>query len=100
MKLERSFLLTLQGSILLLASHLALAEVYFYQGPNGERLVTDRPPPTKAPYRLIVRRDTMTNAGHIMANRPIKMGGSKRFGEFIRSASVRFNVDPALVEVA
>ena len=84
--------------LLTIVSQLARAEIYIYQGPNGERLVTDRPPHGSKEYRLISRRDTITNAGHILANRPIRTGGSTRFAEYIRTASNHFNIDPALVE--
>lgn len=30
--------------MLSLFCHMSFAEVYIYQGPNGERLISDRPP--------------------------------------------------------
>jgi soluble lytic murein transglycosylase-like protein len=71
------------------------AEVYFYLGPGGERMATDRPVPG---YQLINRRDSLKNAGHILANRPISTGGPRKFQSDIQAASNRFGVDPALVE--
>lgn len=72
-----------------------LAEVYFYIGPDGERMASDRP---VAGYQLINRRDTLKNAGHILANRAISTGGTGKFQSYIHAASGRFGVDPALVE--
>lgn len=73
----------------------AQAEIYFYKGPDGERLVSDRP---IRGYQLINTRDTLNNAGHILANRPISTGGPTRFRTYIHHASRQFGVDPALVE--
>jgi soluble lytic murein transglycosylase-like protein len=73
------------------------AEVYIYQGPNGERLITDRPP-SNSGYSLVAKRDTIANVGHIMADRPIIIGGPDSFRGYINSASARYQVDPALVE--
>jgi len=72
-----------------------LAEVYFYRGPDGERMASDRPVPG---YQLINKRDSLKNAGHILANHPISTGGPRKFQSYIRVASNRFGVDPALVE--
>jgi hypothetical protein len=72
------------------------AEVYIYRGPNGERMVTDRPPHASEDYELISRRDTLSYAGHIMANRPVP-SSVVRFGHYIKGASTHFNVDPKLV---
>ena len=72
-----------------------LAEVYFYRGPNGERMASDRP---VAGYQLIDRRDSLKNAGHILANHPISTGGPRKFQSYIHAASNRFGVDPALVQ--
>ncbi len=72
-----------------------LAEVYFYLGPDGERLVSDRP---VRGYQLMHRRDNLVNAGHILANRPVSAGGPEKYQAYIRSASEQYGVDPALVE--
>lgn len=77
---------------LLWAAH---AEIYFSRGPDGERLVSDRP---IRGYRLINQRDTVKDAGFILANRFVPMQGRTRFGSYIRHASHQFGVDPALVE--
>ncbi|MDA0791422.1 MAG: lytic transglycosylase domain-containing protein [Proteobacteria bacterium] len=74
---------------------MAQAEFFIYQGPNGERMVSDRP---VRGYSLVTRRDTVKDAGHILANRPIRPGGPARFKSYIRSASDRYGVDAALVE--
>lgn len=74
---------------------VVLAEVYFYRGSNGEGMASDRPVPG---YQLINKRDSLKNAGHILANRPISTGGPKKFKSYIQAASNRFGVDVALVE--
>ncbi len=76
-------------------SHAALAEVFIYQGPDGERMISDRP---LAGYVLLTRRDTVTNAGHILADRPITDGGKATYKAHIRTASEIHMVDPALIE--
>lgn len=73
----------------------AHAEIYFYKGPNGERLISDRP---MRGYQLINKRDSLENAGHILANRPISTGDATRFKSYISAASIEFGIDPALVE--
>jgi soluble lytic murein transglycosylase-like protein len=82
---------------MLLAPGFAAAEVYIYLGPNGERLITDRPP-NDPDYSLVARRDTLANAGHIMADRPINLGGEADFRAYINAASTLHKIDPALVE--
>ncbi len=77
----------------------AHAEVYFYQGPAGEKLVSDRPPADDdGSYRLLLKRDTLSHAGHILAKRPISDRAPRRFIQYIRTASHRYEVDPALIE--
>lgn len=73
----------------------AVAELYIYQGPDGERLVSDRP---IRGYTLLTKRDSFNNAGHILADRPIETGGPTAFRAHIRAASDKYMVDPALVE--
>jgi len=90
-----SHLLKVTALLCLAQSSVVLAEVYFYAGPDGERMVSDRP---VAGYQLIHRRDTLKNAGHILANRAIATGGPGKFQSYIHAASNRFGVDPALVE--
>jgi soluble lytic murein transglycosylase-like protein len=74
---------------------VAQAKVYFYKGPDGEKLVSDRP---IRGYKLVSQRDTVRNAGYILANRPISSEGPTKFKSYIHSASQQFGVDPALVE--
>lgn len=88
---------TLLAVTLLTTPAFAYAEVYIYQGPNGERLITDRPPNDRN-YALVAKRDTLANAGHIMADRPINLGGHATFRAYINSASTQYQVDPALIE--
>ncbi len=86
---------------MLLVSGIALesfAEIYIYRGPNGERMITDKPPHPSEDYSLVSKRDTISDAGHILANRPIQMGGPEYFRYYINQASDKFDVDPALVE--
>lgn len=71
------------------------AEIYIYQGPNGERVISDRP---VRDYTLLTKRDTLDKAGHILADRPIGAGGPQAFQAHIRQASQKYMVDPALVE--
>ncbi len=73
----------------------AVAEIYIYQGPNGERLVSDRP--VKG-YTLLTQRDTFNGAGHILAQRMQQREGLKAFNTHIRIASDKYMVDPALIE--
>jgi len=83
----------------LCGSRQANAEIYIYQGPNGERLISDRPPAEDpGSYHLVTKRDTLSNAGHILAKRPISTGGPTRFKQYIRAAGNQYNVDPALIE--
>jgi hypothetical protein len=76
-------------------SPMVYAELYIHQGPNGERMISDRP---VAGYVLLTKRDTFTNAGHILADRPIDTGGPSEFKVHIRNASKKYMVDPALIE--
>ncbi|MFT4800085.1 MAG: hypothetical protein ACJAYE_001270 [Candidatus Azotimanducaceae bacterium] len=85
-------------SLLLIVTFPAMAEIYIYQGPNGERLITDRPPHSSGQYDLVAKRDSLSDAGHIMANRPVTVGGPRDFRAYINSASVRYKVDAALIE--
>ena len=84
--------------MLSLFCHMSFAEVYIYQGPNGERLISDRPPAESQDYRLVAKRDTLQNAGLILADRAIVAGDPTEFRQHITSASSQYNVDPALIE--
>jgi soluble lytic murein transglycosylase-like protein len=103
---------------LLLGSTWAQADVYIYAGPDGERLVSDKPITGNASqYRLVSHRSTLANAGHILANRPLSdyaaetatattkaalpassKGNPDQYRRFIADASQQFKVDPVLVE--
>ena len=76
-------------------SPVVQAEIYIHQGPNGERMISDRP---VQGYVLLTKRDTFANAGHILADRPIDGGGPVEFKVHIRNASEKYMVDPALIE--
>mgnify|MGYP002863359234 FL=1 len=84
--------------MLSLFCHMSAAEVYISQGPNGERLISDRPPVKRQDYRLVAKRDSFNNAGHILADRQIIAGGPTEFRQHITSASNQYDVDPALIE--
>ena len=47
-----------------------------------------------------MKRDSIKNAGHILANRAIETGGPTKFRTLIKGASIKFNLDPAFVEAA
>ena len=83
------------AGLLFFLSVPAQGAFYIYQGPNGERMMSDTPVPG---YTLVTRRDTMKDAGHILADRPIETGGPTSFQAYIRTASQKYGVDPALVE--
>lgn len=85
-------------ALLLSAALPVMAEIYIYQGPNGERLITDRPPHASSQYDLVAKRDSLSDAGHIMANRPVIAGGPEAFRGYINSASIRYKVDVTLIE--
>lgn len=71
-----------------------LADVYFYTGPNGERMVSDRP---QQGYELTNRRDTLNEAGHILAEHPLDVASPADISRYIESASEKYGVDPTLV---
>lgn len=85
-------------ALLLLIAPVASAEIYIYQGPNGERMITDRPPHSSSEYDLVAKRDSISDAGHLMANRTVDTGGPETFRVYIRSASQRYKIDSALIE--
>lgn len=75
-----------------------LADIYVYQGPDGERIVSDQP---MQGYELVSRRDTVRDAGDALAGRPVpreRPGEPKDFAHYIASASQRHNLDPALLK--
>jgi soluble lytic murein transglycosylase-like protein len=79
---------------LTLVSPLVFSEVYFYSGPNGERMVSDRP---QDGYELTNRRDTLNEAGHILAEHPLAVASLPDIERYIESASKKYGVDPTLV---
>jgi len=81
-----------------ICSPLTTAEIYISRGVDGEKLISDRPPHQSQSYRSVMKRDSITNAGHILADRPIQTGGPTQFRSHINGASTKFNLDPALVE--
>lgn len=74
-------------------------EVFIYRGPNGERMISDRPPSAHdAQYELLTKRDSLQDAGHILAKRRVDRGSIADFRAYIRGASERYRIDPDLVE--
>lgn len=71
------------------------AELYVYLGPDGEKLVSDRPVDG---YSLLGRRDTAEGAGHILAERPQDPASMDDIRAHIRTASTRYRIDPDLIE--
>lgn len=77
----------------------AQAQIYIYRGPDGERMVTDHPlPPSDKGYVLLTRRDTVHDAGYILAKRRPPDASVSDYLAYIRAASRRYKVDPDLVE--
>lgn len=58
-------------------------------------MISDRP---VLGYQLVTKRDTTTNTGYTLANRPIQTGGPTEFKHHIRRASKQYGVDAALIE--
>ena len=86
---------------------VAQADVYIYRGPDGERLITDQPKSRSIDqYTLISHRNSMTNAGHIVAERPYtdyansvkNTRTAADFRDYITDASHQYKIDPILVE--
>lgn len=88
--------LTIATVVMVLWAQWGVAEVYVYEAPDGERVVTDRPMPG---YELVSRRDTVRDAGHALAGRPVASPSMtmEDYRGFITAASERYNLDPALV---
>lgn len=88
---------------LILATLPVAADVYIYRGPDGERLLSDKPVLTSAhQYTLLRHRRTLKNAGHILANRQVKAetrrNSAADYRNFIEDASQQYQIDPLLVE--
>lgn len=88
--------------VLLLVSSIvpvAVAEVYIYRGPDGERMISDRPQSAHdASYELLTQRDTLTNAGHILARRRIDTATIADYRHYITTASEKYRIDANLIE--
>lgn len=83
--------------LLLFCALPTLAEIFVYQGPNGQKIISDHPIREKGFY-LVGQQRNLRNVGHLLANRPISTGGPRRFEYHIRRASDRYGVDAALIE--
>jgi soluble lytic murein transglycosylase-like protein len=81
---------------LLLVTIPAMAEIFIYQGADG-KIISDHPLREKG-IRLIAEKQSLEDAGRILANRPIAIGAPRRFERYIRRASDRYGVDAALIE--
>jgi len=91
------------GLCLVLATLPVAADVYIYRGPDGERLLSDKPVLASAhQYTLVRHRRTLKNAGHILANRQVKAerrgSSAADYRNFIEDASQQYQIDPLLVE--
>ena len=80
-------------------SPVALAKIYIYVGPEGDRVVSDRPLQREG-YRLQHLRQNVNDVGTILAGREEEITSKRRafYDEYIQNASERFNLDPALVK--
>lgn len=62
-------------------------------------MVTDHPlPPGDKGYRLLTKRDTLHDAGYILARRQPPDSTAADYLAYIRAASHRYGIDPDLVE--
>ncbi|XOV88588.1 MAG: lytic transglycosylase domain-containing protein [Pseudomonadota bacterium] len=89
------------GIVLLLAGLAgnAVAEVFIYRGPNGERLASDRPlPAAETGYELLTRRDSLHNTGHILASRRVLQTARRDLMGIVAAASRQHQVDARLIE--
>ena len=82
---------------LLLCALPAIAEIFIYQGPDGTKIIGDRPL-RETGFNLIRKQQDLKNVGRMLANRPISIGGPSRFARHIRRASDRYGVDAALIK--
>ena len=92
---ESASLLKLLVKMSICFSPAVQSELYLHEGPDGERMISDRP---VAGYVLLTKRDTLTNAGDFLANRPVDLGNPAEFKAHILNASRKYMVDPALIE--
>lgn len=76
---------------------LSTAEIYIYRGKNGEKVLSDRPMPTDSDYDLLTQRDTVTDTGHILANRRVEGPSKADVAAHIDAAAERYDVDRALI---
>lgn len=82
------------GWLLVLVAVSTQAEIYVYEGPDGERIVSDRP---IRGHDLVSRRDTVEGAGQLLAYRPANGASRADVEAWIRIASRHHKVDPDLV---
>jgi len=75
------------------------AEFYIYTGPNGNKVISDKPI-QRAGYRLQHLRKDTKYAGHLIAGRDEKVRNMQTgfFDHYIRESSKRHDVDPALIK--
>lgn len=73
------------------------AKIYYYRAPDGSLMVSDHVINDPA-YTLTLKKDTLDNAGYILANRAVPKFKAWKFQRHINGASSRYGVDPALVE--
>lgn len=77
----------------------AQAEIYIYVGPQGDRIVSDRPL-ERGGYKLQHLRHDVRDVGVILAGREDEVGARRRqfYDNYIQNASRKFNLDPALIK--
>lgn len=84
--------------VLLALPDSAAAAIYLYEGPNKEKLITDRL--VKKPgYRLITRNQTVKYMGHLAAERSIASvnGTPERYRVYIETSAAKNNLSPLLI---
>lgn len=85
--------------LLVLLPALADAKIYIYVGPDGGRIVSDRPLQRKG-YRIQHARQDVSDVGNILAGREYELSSKRRqfYDGYIQDASKKFNLDPALIK--
>jgi hypothetical protein len=71
----------------------AAAEIYIYQGPGGERLVSDMPMHDPG-SRLVSQRNSLRYAGRLARDGAPAPVSRDQFQHLIQGAARKFNVDP------
>lgn len=93
---SRGLVLALTFSLL---PAFAEAKIYIYVGPDGDKVVTDRPMQRKG-YQLQQAQQGFANVGDILAGREYELSNKRRqaYDSYIQDACKKFKLDPALVK--